>query len=816
MPGAIDTYRAKRRFAKTPEPAGRVAASDEPIYVIQKHHARHMHYDLRLEMGGTLKSWAVPEGPCLDPKVRRFAKLVEDHPIEYASFEGRIPGGNYGAGSVIVWDRGTWVTLAEPEAAFAAGEIKFRLAGEKLGGGWMLKRLPDDPTNWLLIKERDPDARPIADYDVLVEQPNSAITGRPVDEDAPPAPRRPAPKAKAAGKIEGAVAAPLPARWKPQLATPVDAAPQGKDWLHEIKYDGYRTLAFIEAGKVRLITRNGHDWTHRYGHLAKTLAKLPCKSALLDGEVVVQDPRGISSLNLLEAALEGGDPNAFTYFAFDLCYLDGFDLSAVKLVDRKAALAALVGPLVDDRSGVQLSEHVAGGGDALFAQASRMGLEGIVSKKADSRYVQARSPAWLKVKRVDVGTFPVIGFLSNMPMAASSLILAEEQDGELVYACRVGSGIGDEKAREIYAALAPAERATPIVTSPKTPGARWVEPEWSAEIGFRSRSTGGAPRAPVLMGFVPRRKTRVAKSVKPKLVGDRDLAAIQLTNPEREFAGTGVTKLDVALYYARVADWLLPEVLRRPVTVIRCPSGDLRDLFYQRHSFAGLPPGVETVELKDEEGRAAFITITEPRGFLGLPQFGAAEFHLWGCHIDDPEHPDRLIMDLDPDTALPWRSVCTAAEMLRERLAAMGFTPFLRTTGGKGLHLVMALEAGHSWPVVKGFAEAFAKAMAGDAPSLFTAVASKERRKGRIYLDYLRNGRGASAVASYSLRARPGFPAATPIFWDELASLTGGDAFNRLNMHRRLESLAADPWDELVSSAVKITPKMRRDVGMKT
>jgi bifunctional non-homologous end joining protein LigD len=280
--------------------------------------------------------------------------------------------------------------------------------------------------------------------------------------------------------------------------------------------------------------------------------------------------------------------------------------------------------------------------------------------------------------------------------------------------------------------------------------------------------------------------------------------------------GSGVTKLDLAIYYARVGDWLLPELLRRPVTVIRCPTGDLHDLFYQRHAFHGLPPGVETVHLKDEEGRAAFITVTEPRGYLALAQFGAVEFHLWGCHVDDPEHPDRLIMDLDPDASLPWRRTCEAAELLRTRLEDLGFRPFLRTTGGKGLHLVMALAGGHDWPAVKGFAEAFAKAMAGDMPALFTAIASKERRKGRIYLDYLRNGRGASAVASYSLRARPGFPVATPIAWEELKGLSGGDAFNRLNICRRLETLAADPWDELGSSAVKITPKMRRDVGMKT
>jgi bifunctional non-homologous end joining protein LigD len=816
MASRLDTYRAKRRFAETPEPAGTDTASGEPMFVIQKHKARRLHYDLRLEMGGTLKSWAVPEGPCLDPKVRRFAKLVEDHPIEYGSFEGRIPEGNYGAGTVIIWDRGSYVTLKDAEQGLADGEIKFRLAGEKLSGGWTLVRLKDDPTNWLLIKERDPSARPLADYDVLIEEPDSVVTGKPVEE-PPPEPRRPVRRKTAPGRIAGAAAAPMPVRWRPQLATPADAAPRGEGWIHEIKYDGYRTLVFFDQGEVRLVTRNGHDWTHRYSALASAFRKLPCKSAILDGEVVVQDPRGVAKLDLLEHALSEGDSHSMTYFGFDLCYLDGYDLSAARLIDRKQALEALVAPLVDARSPIQISDYVEGDGDVLFAEASRMGLEGIVSKQAGSRYVQARSAAWLKVKRVEIDEFVVIGFLSNMPKNASSLILAEERGGELEYACRVGSGIGEALSHELHRALAPHLRDKPVVAVPATPGAKWVDPAWKVEIGYRSRSRIGAPRAPVLLSIAPWAPQPVAKVVKPRLLGDRDLAAVQLTNPQREmFAGSGVTKLDLALYYARVGDWLLPELLRRPVTLIRCPTGDIKDLFYQRHAFQGLPPGVETVDLSDEEGRGAFLTVTEPRGYLGLTQFGAVEFHLWGCRIDDPEHPDRLVLDLDPDEALPWSRVCDGAEILRERLQAMGLDPFLRTTGGKGLHLVLALAPGrHDWPTVKGFAEALARAMASDTPGLFTAVSTKERRRGKIYVDYLRNARGASAVASYSLRARPSFPAATPIAWSELRKLSGGDAFDRLSVVRRLSTLAADPWDGLVSSSSELGAKMLRSVGMK-
>ena len=817
---ALEAYRAKRKFARTPEPKGGTAKGGDPIFVIQKHHARRMHYDLRLEMAGTLKSWAVPEGPCLDPKVRRFAKLVEDHPLEYATFEGKIPSGNYGAGTVIVWDRGTWVTLADnPEKAMAEGELKFRLSGEKLSGGWTLVRLPDDPTNWLLIKERDIAARPLAEYDVLKELPDSAITGRPVESPLPDEPALASASARVpppvASKIEGAREAPFPKKWSPQLAGTYERAPRGDDWLHEIKYDGYRTIAFFDHGDVRLITRNGHDWTKRYSALAKAFEKLPCESGVLDGEVVVQDARGLSSLNLLEDALSKGDSHGLTYFAFDLVYLDGFDLSGVPLVERKRALEGLITPLIDQRSPIQLSTYFEGDGEDLFLRASQMGLEGIVSKKKDARYVQRRADSWVKVKRVDTGKFVVIGYLSSAPKSVTSLILAEEREDGLVYACRAGSGITETMSRELYSAFSKAERGEPVVPVPKTPDAHFVEPNWIADIGYRSRSQELAPRAPVVIDVKPAQTRTAGVALKPRLVGDRELASIELTNPERMMLGSDVTKLDIAIHYARVGDWLLPEMLRRPVTILRCPSGEASDCFYQRHAFHGLPDGVETVDLADEEGRAAFITVTKPKGYLALAQFGAIEFHLWGCHVDDPEHPDRLIIDLDPDESLTWSRVCDGAEVLRARLETMGFHVFLRTTGGKGLHLVMALRPGHDWTLVKSFAESFARAAAKDAPNLFTAISGKQQRKGRIYLDYVRNARGASAVSSYSLRARPGFPVATPITWEELRTLKNGAAFDRVNTLRRIERLARDPWDELGSSAIDITPRMKRDIGMK-
>jgi DNA ligase D len=781
-----------------------------------------LHYDLRLQVGDTLRSWAVPEGPSLDPKVRRFAKLVEDHPLDYGAFEGRIPEGEYGAGTVIVWDRGTWTSLADPVAALDKGELKFRLVGEKLRGGWMLKRLPDDPTNWLLIKERDPAARPIADYDVLVEEPNSVVTGASVERIAPLSKARNL-KPPIARRIAGAIAARMPTTWSPQLASESDIVPSGEEWVHEIKYDGYRTICFFNEGEVRLLTRNKHDWTDRYRPIARALSALPCKSAIIDGEVVVQDARGITRIGLLEQALADEEAHKLVFFAFDLCHLNGYDLGKVQLVDRKKALERLIDPLVHQRSAIQFSQHTESSGAELFARVCEMGLEGIISKRAGSPYVQARSGHWLKIKRSEASDFVIIGFLANTPRAVSSLILAEDRDGALHYAGKAGSGISDEVGRDLYSALSRDETGEPAIEIPadaastrwsKDPlkGARWLATNWIATIGHRGRTDSGAIRQGVVLKFARRKPQKPQQRLKARLVTDQDLAGIRVTNPDREmFRGSGVTKLDIAVHYARVGDWILPEILRRPVTLVRCPTGDQKDCFYQRHAFAGLPDGVERVDLSDEEGRAAFISIVEPRGFLALAQYGAIEFHAWGCHIDDPEHADRLVIDLDPAPDVLWEQVVEAAEILKARLERLGFEPFPRTTGGKGLHLVMALGRGQTWPVVKGFAQAFAKQAAGDAPNLFTAISSKVKRQGRIYIDYLRNARGATAVASYSLRAREGFPVATPISWLELRELPGGDAFTIASIQNRL---GTDPWAGLGSDPTKITARMARDVGM--
>jgi DNA ligase D len=617
-----------------------------------------------------------------------------------------------------------------------------------------------------------------------------------------------------AARIAGAVRAEMPSRVAPQLATQTDSPPEGDDWVHEIKYDGYRTICLVENGKARLFTRNQHDWTHRYGAVAKAFAELDCKSAVIDGEIVVQDARGATSIASLETALSESRDSSLVYFAFDLIHLDGYDLSAARLIDRKAALAGLIGPR-DPRSTIQLSEHFAGSGAELFAHVCRMGLEGIISKRIDARYEQRRTKTWTKLKRSYVSEFIVVGFTSTFPERVAALVLAEETaDGALAFVCRVSSGLTDKTAKEQFERLSAFKISKPLVEAPKIPNVVWTEPAAIARIAFNSRAADGAPRQPVLLDILPYKKA--ARSTKPKLVADRDLAAIRLTNPERPMFGeSGATKLDIALYYARVGDWMLPEILRRPLSFIRCTTGELEDCFFQRHAFAGLPPGMSTIKLSAEEGRGAFIYVESAQGFLTLTQFGAVEFHPWACRADEPEEPDRFILDLDPDVSVPWPQIRAAAELLRGRLQDLGFTPFVRTTGRKGLHLVMALAPGCKWPDLRAFAEAVSASAAKDAPQVFTNSQSMERRKGRIYLDWIRNVRGATAIASYSLRANAELTASCPLDWDELRTLSSPAAFDRKTLPKRLATLAKDPWEDLEASAVSISAKAKREVGIK-
>ncbi len=785
----LDDYNAKRRFMRTPEPFGAAGESDPDAlrFVVQRHLARRPHFDLRLELGGVLKSFAVPEGPSLDPAHRRLAIATEDHPLAYAAFEGVIPEGEYGAGALALWDSGGWVPLAEdPAEALEAGEIKFRLTGGRLGGGWMLKKLPGDGKEWLLIKERDS----------FVEK---GFAMPPPENAAPPVP--PA--------LPG-VAAALPKRLSPQLPSPVDSPPEGEGWLHEIKFDGYRTLIRKDSDQVRFLTRQGLDWTERYAALIPHVQALDCGAAFLDGEVCVQDARGATSLELLQQALSENRGHDLVFYAFDLIHCDGHDLTEVPLLDRKALLRRLVP--ADPMSRVQYSDHFTGAGRALFSQVVRIGLEGVVSKQARAPYRQERTKTWVKAKRFDVAVFDVIGFTTKgSSRHVASLILASGGEAP-AYVGRAGTGLSLGETRALYEAFTAIETERAPVEVPKTPNAHFIPTgRFSAEISYRGRSTKNIIRHAAILDVraaepAPRGKAPA------RLITDRDLASIRLTNPDRVYGATGATKLDIALYYARVGERMLPGLLNRPVTLIRCPGADLEDRFYQRHGFAGLPDGVETMGDRRED---EFLVIREPRGFLGLPQFGVIEFHPWDCTVEDLDHPDRMIVDLDPGEGTGWAAVVTAAGLVREALAGLGLAAFVRTTGGAGLHLAVPLAPEAPWAEVHGFQKAFARHLARAQPRLFTDQLGTAKRAGRIYLDVNRSQFGASTAASYSLRAKSGFGVAMPLAWSELSATMPPSEFDRENVLIRLEKRGSDPWADFEDARATISSKARRSVGLK-
>ena len=777
-----------------------------------------------------LKSWAVAKGPSLDPREKRLAVHVEDHPVSYARFEGTIPEGQYGAGTVVVWDTGTWAPMGDVAAGLANGEIKFRLAGSRMRGGWALVRLKGDDKNWLLVKERDGYAAPGSGDALVREHPESVVSGLSIKELA----RRARAKVAARKKVPKPRPASLPGARKaetgnvpgPQFATLTEAPPAGAGWIHEIKFDGYRTLARIENGEVRLFTRNGHDWTERYPSVAAALAALPCRTAILDGEVCVQHLSGATDFAALQEALAEGASEKLTYFVFDLLHLDGYDLAAVPQAARKRALEGLLAPAFDETSPVQYSEYYEGEGADLFAQAAGLGLEGIVSKSAKAPYTQGRSRHWLKIKCTVSHEFAIVGYSESKAAGGLAALLLGEPTGDgLTYVGKVGTGVGGAVADDLLARLKPLARKGPVftLTAEDPPAsATWVEPRLVAQVQYANRTPRGHLRAPVYKGL--RADVGGAASAPPagarpdRQLNDADLASIWITNPERRMFGKdGPTKLDLALYYARVADWILPAIAARPLTLIRCPTGKAADCFYQRHALPGMRSDVKHIPLTEEgaEERADFLYISDARGLLSLAQFGVVEFHPWGCRVDKPERPDRMVLDLDPDEGLEWRDVIRAAEELRGFLANLGLASFVRTTGGKGLHVVTPVERRLTWKGLKEFSHALVHTLAERFPARYTANPQKDARRGKIFVDYLRNTRGATATASYSLRARPGVPAAVPLHWHELDGLEDPAELNWQTVPTRLDAADSDPWAELESSVRAVTAEMKAQVAPK-
>jgi bifunctional non-homologous end joining protein LigD len=796
---ALEEYRRRRDFRRTREPHGRAARRrrTEGRFVVQRHDARRLHYDFRLELDGVLKSWAVPKGPSLVPGERRLAAETEDHPLEYATFEGEIPAGEYGAGRVRIWDRGRWEAIGDPRAGLEKGALEFRLSGEKLRGRWRLVRMRSangrrGRPSWLLIKGHDREEGAMAD-----------------DERSGTDPRA----------LACAVRAPLPRVLVPQLATLVEAAPDGDAWLHELKLDGYRLIARVENRRARLLTRAGHDWTDRFGALAEALEKLPIGSALLDGEAVVLDAAGRSHFQALQQAL-GTGRGEIHLFLFDCLHLDGWDLRECRLDLRKEVLRALFDQ-VPASSPLRFSDHHVGGGPAFFAEACRSGVEGIVSKRADAPYRSRRSRSWLKVKCTLRQELVIAGYTdpAGSRTGLGALLLAVHgDDGRLRYAGKVGTGFDAAALASLRRRLAPLEREKPAVEgAPRARGQHWVEPRLVAEIAFTEWTADGRIRHPSFVGLredKPAAQVRVERAKPlpgagaPRGAKSVQVAGVPLSTPDRVyFPEAGITKLELAQYYERMQARVLPGLEGRPLTLLRCPESR-EECFYQKRAERSIPALVPRVVVK--KGRAPYAMVQGLPSLIALVQVGVLELHVWGARADRLDRPDLLVVDLDPDPSVPWRKVADTALLLRGLFDELGLVPFVRSTGGKGLHVVVPLERRTGWEEVKAFARAVVGQIVRTAPGEFTAKMSKAERHGKIFLDVFRNAPEATAIASWSVRARPGAPVAAPLPWQRL----GDDERPVVSLRDALASLSEpDPWADFEASRRALTSAMRRRVG---
>jgi bifunctional non-homologous end joining protein LigD len=897
MTKSLSEYNCKRNFDITSEPQHQEPAKKSKgahalHFVIQKHDARRLHYDFRLELNGTLKSWAVPKGPSLDPKDKRLAVHVEDHPISYANFEGSIPEGQYGAGDVIVWDRGVWQPHGDPEATYKAGKLKFTLIGEKLTGDWTLVRTrlqgSGGKEQWLLIKERDQVARSAADYDITSEQPQSVLSGAVIkNKKATAVKKEPAvkneptvkkvpdvrsqPKEKSATKnikkklthsapLAGKPIA-IPESFLPELATLV-SEPPGGDWLYEIKFDGYRILARILDGEVKLFTRNQNDWTARLPLQAKAIAALNLEDAWLDGEIVVLNDEGLPSFQALQQAFEIGKSHNIIYYLFDAPYLNGCDMREVPVEQRRAELKKI---LPASKKGLlRFSEAFKVSSENILASACAMSLEGVIGKREGSTYVSRRSGDWIKLKCRLRQEFIIVGYTQpqgNRSGFGALLLAVHDQAGqpELRYAGRVGTGFNEISLHQLYEQLKKLQRdKTPVthnLQSASLRGVSWIEPTLVCEVEFAAWTGDGILRqaafialrsdkpardiireqaispdeltsaSPVeeKMSATQRKpKTKMdeseptqatakatikvttkatateakkASTKKPHQVKDGWESKIAITHPDRIIdADTGATKKDLAVYYAEISAWMLPHLKQRPVSILRAPEGIGGEQFFQKHTEHLDIPNIKHLDPALDPGHAALMEIDNTLALVGAVQMGTIELHTWGSKSAKIEMPDRITLDLDPDPALPWRSMIEATQLTLSVLDELTLDAFLKTSGGKGLHIIIPLAPRADWEYVKEFSKAISQFMANEIPERFVAKMGPKNRIGKIFVDYLRNQRGASTIAAYSARARAGLPVSVPIARDELLTLTASSQWNIYNLHERLGGLKTDPW----------------------
>jgi bifunctional non-homologous end joining protein LigD len=881
--GDIQTYNNKRNFKKTAEPPGEVSAPSKglPKFVIQKHDATRLHYDFRLEIGGVLCSWAVPKGPSLDPGEKRLAVRTEDHPMKYGSFEGTIPEDEYGGGTVMLWDQGTFKPIGNAREGLKKGDLKFELRGERLRGSFVLARMRkrgnEKAENWLLIKHRDEAARPGSKDAVVREFTDSVETERAMDEiakgDAVWHSNRGAakkndklkeekavdhPKKQIAKvdvtKLKGAKKGRIPSKVSPQLATLIDEPPPGKGWISEIKFDGYRMVARIDDGDVKIYSRNGNVWTAKLPTIAKSLSKLNVKQAWVDGEIVVLDDEGKSNFSKLKDALGGADPRNVFFFLFDILYLDGYNTMGCGQVDRKRLLESVLGN--DPPPFIKYSDHMDEAPEAIQDRACQMHLEGIIVKAADAPYRQARTRSWLKLKCIQREEFVVIGYTDPQGTRAGlgALHLGYyDKEGDLHYAGGVGSGLNTRMLLAIEKKLAQHTRKIPPaiwIHGEKPPTKmHWVRPEMVVETQYMDWTDGGAVRQAVFLGVrddkeagdvvrdPPTPATKrfsgagtiiTAKAYKPKPKSKKDKSGpkkpldlpkvidnsrpddgtVRITHPDRIlWPDKKLTKQDLADYWERAAPYALPYLGGRPLALVRTPDGIKGEVFFQKKLSPGFPRQIYDLEIEDE----SVIAIDSEDGFRAMAQMSAIEIHPWGSRIDTISTPDLIVMDLDPDVGLDFEDVIQAAHDVHDALKTVGLRGFCKTTGGKGLHVVVPFEPQLGWDEVKSFAKSIATAFAKSEPKRFTDELAKKARKGRIFIDYLRNGRGATAIGPFCPRARDGATIAMPLTWRQVKPGLDPTDFTIEASEKQLKDGAA-AWKDFfdIQRKQRLTDKIRR------
>jgi bifunctional non-homologous end joining protein LigD len=869
-------YRKKRDFGVTSEPRGAIARAGRKLsYVIQKHAATRLHYDFRLELDGTLKSWAVPKGPSLDPQVRRMAVHVEDHPLSYGSFEGVIPKGQYGAGTVIVWDRGEWVPLEDPREGYRRGKLKFELHGEKLRGRWNLVRMRSRESErqepWLLIKENDEEARPAAQYDIVEDMPASVLGGVRKDREAKKAAKKKATPSRRSAKGEeqsvpqGAARAKLPVALSPQLATLVDEAPGGEGWIYELKFDGYRIVARIEGDDVRLFTRNGNDWTSRLKGVRDEVRALGIESAWLDGEIVVPNEKGLSDFQALQRAFDDSKTSNIMYYVFDMPYFGGHDLRRVPLARRRELLEKAV---VEGRAGKQMagaegrvrfSEQFEGPGEKLLAAACEKGLEGLIAKRSDSPYTSSRSTAWLKLKCQRRQEFVIAGYTDPKGSRSgfgSLLLGVHDKSGKLAYAGNVGTGFDDASLRALKAKLsALGTDKPPFAPVPRGVKGHWVRPKLVAEVAFTEWTGDGRIRHPVFHGLrtdkdpvsitreealhdppppaPPPRREKHAKgrrapdaAVKsaPLPAGMRRpakgkdaggaIAGLRISNPDRTIdPASGAAKIDLVRYYDAIAGHMLPHLAGRPVALVRAPTGVTGELFFQKHNDTVSLPGIKELDPRYWPEHPAMLEIDTRKALVGCAQMNVVEIHTWNSTTRAIDKPDRVIFDLDPGKGIDWARLLEATALMKQMLDLLELESFLKTSGGKGLHVVVPLTPKEGYDEVKDFAREVVVHMARTIPQLFVAKSGAQNRVGRIFIDYLRNGTGATTVAAFSARARPGLGVSVPVAWSALESLASASQWNIFNVLEHLARSRADPWKAYAKTRQTLTAARKKMVS---